>query len=68
LKFHPPNKDNIYAWKSHYRQTVFVLSIKREKEKKVNSKRKSNQMRNLFVEPVTDVPPGNPLKFPKWYI
>jgi len=27
LKFHPPNKDNIYAWKSHYRQRVFVLSI-----------------------------------------
>jgi len=35
---------------------------------KVSWKRKSNQIRSLFVEPVTNAPLSNPLKFPKYYI
>jgi len=59
-------KDNIYAWKSHYRQNIF-LSTKWETEER-QVERKSNQIRSLFVEPVTNAPLSNQLKFPKYYM
>jgi len=43
------------------------LSTKWEAEERQVEK-KSNQIRSLFVEPVTNAPLSNQLKFPKYYI
>jgi len=59
-------KDNTYAWRSHYRQNNFLCVKWETKERQVE--RTSNQIRNLFVEPVTNAPLSNQLNFPKYYI
>ena len=49
-------------------QTKDFFKYKVRNRRKASWKRKSSQIRSLFVEPVTNAPLSNQLKFPKYYI
>jgi len=59
LKFHPPKK-TIYARESHCRQTIFLSTKWETEERQVEGY--SNQIRSLFLEPVTNATLGEVLE------